>query len=312
MRNSKDTLYDCLNAIKQSTFNNYEIIVVDDHSKDQSKEIAKKFKCKIVGLRNKTGAAAARNKGANKAVSDILLFIDSDVIIGKHDLNNAYSEFIDNDICAAFATYLKDTPHKNFLSKFYNNYMRFIYCGIHKTKTFLTSFAMIRRDCFTGFDSGLKNATIEDAAFGQELAKNSIQSKVFETVKITHKKRINLKILTSSFFNKSRDTARLCLALLKNRRRYKDESVRVNHLINMLLIPLYIFALFIFGAKIIFFILLAFFISNINFFGYSMKEVGLTFSVLSFIIYIYVSLVIELGVVYGIAFYFSVPFRGEK
>ncbi|TAL57121.1 MAG: glycosyltransferase [Nanoarchaeota archaeon] len=65
-----------LRSIKNQKFHNYEIIVADGGSKDNTRKIAKTFGCKIV--RGGT-PAAGRNFGAKAARGDILLFLDSDV-----------------------------------------------------------------------------------------------------------------------------------------------------------------------------------------------------------------------------------------
>ena len=41
--NSELTLNSCLNSIFQSTYKNFEVIAVSDHSTDKSDEIAKKY-----------------------------------------------------------------------------------------------------------------------------------------------------------------------------------------------------------------------------------------------------------------------------
>jgi len=79
-----------LNCIKKQTYRDYEVIVADANSKDKTRQIAKKFGCRIVkgGL-----PAAGRNKGAKKAKGGILLFLDSDVQFDGNFLKNAVNEF---------------------------------------------------------------------------------------------------------------------------------------------------------------------------------------------------------------------------
>src|SRR3989344_3686413 len=63
---------------------NYEIIVVDGHSRDNTREIAKKHAHKVV-LDNKKGKGNALKIGASHAEGEILVFIDSD---GSHSPNH--------------------------------------------------------------------------------------------------------------------------------------------------------------------------------------------------------------------------------
>jgi glycosyltransferase involved in cell wall biosynthesis len=74
----------CLQALQQQTSANsqYEVIVVDDHSEDQTGEIARAQGVRLLRHERNRGAAAARNTGATAALGDTLLFIDSDVVPG--------------------------------------------------------------------------------------------------------------------------------------------------------------------------------------------------------------------------------------
>src|SRR3989344_4482953 len=79
-----------LDSIREQNFNDYEIIVSDAGSKDNTINIAKKYGCIIVG-----GGLVSkgRNNGAKVANGDILLFLDSDTILQPSFLGNALKEF---------------------------------------------------------------------------------------------------------------------------------------------------------------------------------------------------------------------------
>lgn len=49
----------CLEAAFCSDYKNFEVIVVDDHSDDDSVEIIKKFPCKLICLEARSGASKA-------------------------------------------------------------------------------------------------------------------------------------------------------------------------------------------------------------------------------------------------------------
>lgn len=80
--NEEDYLPYLLNSIKNQDYTNYEIIIADNNSKDKTKEITKKYGCKIIkgGLPGK-----ARNNGAKVANGKYLLFLDADMILPKKD-----------------------------------------------------------------------------------------------------------------------------------------------------------------------------------------------------------------------------------
>ena len=59
-----------------------EIIVVDDGSKDNTAEVAKKYGANIIRLKENQGKGAAMNAGIKEATGDIIVFIDAD---GQHN-----------------------------------------------------------------------------------------------------------------------------------------------------------------------------------------------------------------------------------
>ena len=69
-----------LQALKKQTFTDFEVIVKDGGSKDQTVKIAKRFAHKIVSLPD-TSAADARNQGARYAEGEILVFMDADTFL---------------------------------------------------------------------------------------------------------------------------------------------------------------------------------------------------------------------------------------
>jgi len=66
-----------IESCQNQTLKPYEIIVVDDGSHDNSREIIDKYDVKKVYIKN-GGVANARNVGANNATGDLLLFLDAD------------------------------------------------------------------------------------------------------------------------------------------------------------------------------------------------------------------------------------------
>lgn len=87
-----------LDSLKKQDFKGYEIIVADFNSKDKTRQIAKKYRCKIAkgGL-----PAAARNNGTKIAKGDMLFFIDADCIIQKPFLRKSMNEIKSKNLDAA-------------------------------------------------------------------------------------------------------------------------------------------------------------------------------------------------------------------
>ncbi len=80
-KNSEEFLEDCLESIKNQTYKNLEIIVVDNNSTDKTKKIALKY-TELV-FNKGPERSAQRNFGASKSKGDYFLFIDSDMELSK-------------------------------------------------------------------------------------------------------------------------------------------------------------------------------------------------------------------------------------
>jgi glycosyltransferase involved in cell wall biosynthesis len=80
--NEQRYLQRCIDSLLKQTYKDFEVIFVDDGSKDKTHEILKKAASKKIRffLRNHGGPGAARNFGAKKAKGDILVFVDADMV----------------------------------------------------------------------------------------------------------------------------------------------------------------------------------------------------------------------------------------
>jgi hypothetical protein len=81
----KDTM-ECLKSLYSQNYSNYEIILVDNGSEDNTpQEIRKKFqKVYIVENKKNLGIAGGRNSGLRFARGSYILFLDSDTIVDKN------------------------------------------------------------------------------------------------------------------------------------------------------------------------------------------------------------------------------------
>ncbi len=81
--NSKEYIARAIESVLSQTYKDYEIILVDNNSTDNTYNILLEYKTKYSNLVNifkeyKKGAPAARNKGLQEAKGDWLQFLDSD------------------------------------------------------------------------------------------------------------------------------------------------------------------------------------------------------------------------------------------
>jgi len=81
-RNSAKTLDICLKSVMKQTYPNVEIIVVDNHSSDNTLKIAKKYTKKV--FLKGPERSAQRNYGVKMSEGEYLIFLDSDIELSKN------------------------------------------------------------------------------------------------------------------------------------------------------------------------------------------------------------------------------------
>lgn len=78
MYNAEKYIGKCIESIIAQNVENYEVIVVDDGSKDNGKKIAQKYSCVKYFYKENGGQSTARNLGIEKASGEYICFIDAD------------------------------------------------------------------------------------------------------------------------------------------------------------------------------------------------------------------------------------------
>ncbi len=78
-KNEEKNIENCLQSIKNQTFKNTEIILVDNFSGDKTAEIARRYTTKVY-FKGKE-RASQRNYGAKVATGEYLLYLDADMIL---------------------------------------------------------------------------------------------------------------------------------------------------------------------------------------------------------------------------------------
>ncbi|MGH7914511.1 MAG: glycosyltransferase family 2 protein [Candidatus Binataceae bacterium] len=79
--NAERTMLPCLESLRRLTYQNYEVVIVDDGSRDRTAEIAMEFpEFRLIRQPNK-GLSVARNVGLYAARGEIIAYTDSDCVV---------------------------------------------------------------------------------------------------------------------------------------------------------------------------------------------------------------------------------------
>ncbi len=124
--NGAATLKKCLAAVLASKYSNFEVIVVDDCSEDDSVSIIKQFPCRLITLENHSGAAQARNIGAEQSRGDILFFTDADCVLEKDTLAIAAISIAHSGVDTIVGgTYSKKPYDRGFFNSFQSLFIHY-------------------------------------------------------------------------------------------------------------------------------------------------------------------------------------------
>ena len=185
----------CLAPFTQKTLPDVEIIVVNDHSTDNSAVIASQMGATVIDNPRGRGPAAARNVGSEHARGEILFFVDADVVVQPEVLPHIKEVFrLKPDVAALFGSYDLSPAETNFLSQYKNLFHFYIHqTGNEEASTFWAGCGAIRAEVFRsvgGFnEQEFRRPSIEDIELGLRLRQKHLRIYLDKRIQAKHLKR---------------------------------------------------------------------------------------------------------------------------
>lgn len=192
--NGGDPFQRSLAALPRSNFRNWELIVVDDGSTDDSAAIALSFGARLLQTGGRQGPAAARNLGACLAYGTYLFFVDADCELHPVTLGQAAHHFeSDPDLAALFGAYDDSPAAPNFIAQYKNLFHHYVHLHSNPdASTFWTGCGAIRRSVFLalgGFDARrYRRPSIEDIELGYRLKQAGGRIRLAGEMQVKHLK----------------------------------------------------------------------------------------------------------------------------
>lgn len=129
--NAEKYLEECLNSIKNQTYKNFEVIMVNDGSKDDSETICMNFLRSDSRFRylkkENGGVSSARNVGLDNVEGDYITFIDADDWVDENHLEILIDGIIKNNCEVAISSYMQFiNTRETYLINIYSNQEKYL------------------------------------------------------------------------------------------------------------------------------------------------------------------------------------------
>ena len=185
-RNEETALPNLLASLREQRYISDEIIVVDDHSEDRTKEIAKREGAKVVESQplpeGWTGKTWTCHQGAQAAVGDIFIFLDADTSLEIDGLCSIVETYMEKEGVLSIQPYHRTGRLYEELSSFFNLIMMgaidaFTVLGSRLKPTALFGAALVlsrQHYVESGGHERVKGKVVEDVALAKELRKQGI------------------------------------------------------------------------------------------------------------------------------------------
>jgi GT2 family glycosyltransferase len=214
-----EQIVECVAAVERAAAGvAAEILVVDDGSPDASYERLAPLAARVLRLPQQAGPAVARNTGAAHARAELLLFVDSDVLLHADAIEKLLERFAANAaVDAWFGSYDAAPRAPGLVSQFRNLLHHYTHQHAEpEASTFWAGCGAVRREAFEavgGFDDGPNASAIEDIELGTRLIAAGYRIRVDPSIQGTHLKRWTLaSMVKTDVWGRAIPWARLILS----------------------------------------------------------------------------------------------------
>ena len=186
------------------------VLVVDAGSTDATGTAATDRGVRVVRLDQRAGPALARNRGAQAATADVLLFLDSDCVPHDDVIDRVRAAFAaDGGLATLTGSYDDSPPEQGFFSQYMNLRHHLTHQRARQADaTFWAGCGAVRRATFLdagGFDAArYETPQIEDIELGLRLRRAGARLRLDPALQVTHLKRWTLSsVLRTDLYDRA-------------------------------------------------------------------------------------------------------------
>ena len=174
--NAEMFLSDTIKSVQNQTYKNWEMLLVDDCSKDNSAQIIKEFqkyddRIKYIKLEKNSGASVSRNTGIKNAKGRFIAFVDSDDIWKPEKLEVQVKYMLENNLGFTFTSYRYMKEDGELTNKVAKAPSKINYNGLLKNTIIGCSTVVIDTDIVEYFEMPLVRRGQDTATWLQILRK---------------------------------------------------------------------------------------------------------------------------------------------
>ncbi len=195
----------CLEAAFASDYENFEVVVVDDCSTDNSVEIIKRYPCRLVRLEKHAGPGAARNEGANNSRGEVFFFTDADCLLQKDALARVNQAAIEHPGTVIGGTYTPLPFDNDFFSAFQSLFIHYSETR-KKEPDYIAAHAMIMDAALFYASKGFRRHVLpipEDVELSHKLRQSGHRLFMEPGIQVQHIFRFTLMRSLANAFRKS-------------------------------------------------------------------------------------------------------------